>query len=80
MRATYVGSIRGGNLMKNRCKHYVKSEDRFCVNYIGDKEYISGCKQECKLNRLINQNEKEERLKRRLEAQIIGIEVPYDSK
>lgn len=63
--------------MKNRCEHYIKSEDGFCVNYTGDKEHISGCKQECKL---INQNEKEERLERRLEAQIIGIEVPYNSK
>lgn len=64
--------------MKKRCEHFIKSEDGYCKNYTGNKMLKSDCKRECKFYKLTNRNE--ERLKRQLEAQIVGIEVPYDLK
>lgn len=63
-------------MIKNKCEKFKLSEDGFCENYVGNKEHKSACRSKCKLFNINNQSE----IRKALDAQIVGIELPYDLK
>ena len=68
-------------MKKNKiCKHFIKNKNGLCKYYNGDKELISGCKCNCDIYRTISNKKDKKSVKSQLEAQIVGIEVPYDFK
>ena len=62
-------------MTKNKCEKFKLSEDGFCENYIGNKEHKSACRNKCKV---FNTNI-QSGTRKALDAQIIGIEVPYET-
>lgn len=60
-----------------KCEYYQKGEDGSCINYKGDKLHLENCRKKCAIYKPTDKKIKEDELN---EAQIIGIEVPYDSK
>ena len=62
-------------MIKNKCEKFKLSEDGFCENYIGNKERKSACRSKCKVFNINNQS----KAKKALEAQIVGIEVTYET-
>lgn len=62
-------------MTKNKCEKFKLSEDGFCENYIGNKEHKSACRNKCKV---FNTNIRSG-ARKALDAQIIGIEVPYET-
>lgn len=62
-------------MTKNKCEKFKLSEDGFCENYIGNKEHKSACRNKCKVFNINIQSE----TRKALDAQIIGIEVPYET-
>lgn len=62
-------------MTKNKCEKFKLSEDGFCENYIGNKEHKSACRNKCKV---FNVNIRSG-TRKALDAQIIGIEVPYET-
>lgn len=61
--------------MTKICEKFKLSEDGFCENYIGNKERKSACRSKCKV---FNTNIQSE-IRKALDAQIVGIEVPYET-
>lgn len=59
-----------------KCEYSQKGEDGFCINYKGDKLHLENCRKKCAIYKPTDKKIKEYEL----EAQIIGIEVPYDPK
>ena len=62
-------------MTKNKCEKFKLSEDGFCENYIGNKEHKSACRSKCKVFNINIQSD----TRKALDAQIIGIEVPYET-
>lgn len=62
-------------MTKNKCEKFKLSEDGFCENYIGNKEHKSACRNKCKVFNINIQSG----TRKTLDAQIIGIEVPYET-
>ena len=63
-----------------KCEYYQKGEDGSCINYKGDKLHLENCRKKCANYKPTDKKIKEDELNKKLEAQIIGIEVPYDLK
>lgn len=63
-----------------KCEYARKGEDGFCLNYIGDKVHLENCRKKCAIYKPTDKKIKEYELNKKLEAQIVGIEVPYDPK
>ena len=62
-------------MTKNKCEKFKLSEDGFCENYIGNKEHKSACRNKFKVFNINIQSG----TRKALDAQIIGIEVPYET-